>query len=96
MCGSLLDINKIVLDPFGTAGVNKRPIQRGFQTRAEPTAVRPPPGIEVNTELAAQAAKAKQLDLAAAFGLNDTKLTGGTGLGSVPKGLLLTPTFGGY
>jgi hypothetical protein len=90
--GALKSLGEIFVDPSGAHDINKAgplasPIKPDF---------RKPPNTDINTELTASAAQhAKDLQ-ALAFGISDTKLTPATGLGSVPKSLLLPKqTLGG-
>lgn len=54
------------------------------------------PSLDVNEEYSAAAAAQQKKLLAATFGVSDTKVTGGQGLGSVPPSLLMPkPTLGG-
>lgn len=70
-----------VVDDGGPLGVAKRSLS-----------VLKPPSLDVNFEAAAAAGQQHKLLQAAAFGLSDTKLTGGKGLGSVPQSLLFPKT----
>lgn len=90
---------KALVDPFGIYGVNKEHTVQtagGLLNATGLKAIKPPKLAIDSAAADAAAAHTKDL-LAAAFGLNDTKLTGQQGLGSVPKSLLAPKTtLGGY